>query len=194
MDESGIQSFWTSHPCADHIVGGFHGAFADDYHKFCTVYDTWRYRQERHIPACLDQIDCHSKTVLELRSGQGAESEQIIRQRARWSGLDLQQESVNRGGVRLAIPTLQHEELQKGSAVAIPRPGDAFNLGFKVMRRAVRATAYPLRRSKLLGRIPVSRLWAERRLPWPLWVRLRARTGPIEQTALPAYAGEAGSP
>ncbi|MGH7746983.1 MAG: hypothetical protein ACREQ5_19840, partial [Candidatus Dormibacteria bacterium] len=193
-DESGIQSFWNSAPCGDHIVGWLHGAFADDYRRFCTVYDTWRYLQERHIPTCQDQIDWHSKKVLEIELGKGVEPEQIIRQGARWSGLDLQQESVNRGGVRLAIPVLQYGDLQKGSAVAKPWAGDGSDFGFRVVRRAVRAAAYPLRRSKLLDRIPVRRLWAERRLSWHLWVHLRARTGPIEQTALPACADEAGSP
>lgn len=44
MDETTVQSFWNSHPCGDHIVGGLHGAFGDDYEKFFTAYDELRGR------------------------------------------------------------------------------------------------------------------------------------------------------
>lgn len=130
MNESDIQSFWNSHPCGDHIVGGLHGAFADDYDRFFTTYDTWRYGQESHIPACLDKIDWHGKKVLEIGLGQGAESEQIIRRGARWSGLDLTQESVDRVAARLAIRDLSHDDLRRGSALAIPWPEDTFDIVF----------------------------------------------------------------
>lgn len=130
MNESDIQSFWNSHPCGDHIVGGLHGAFADDYERFFTAYDTSRYRQESHIPACLDEIDWRGKRVLEIGLGQGAESEQIIRRGARWSGLDLTQESVDRVGARLAIRALPHDDLRQGSALAISWPDVTFDLVF----------------------------------------------------------------
>jgi SAM-dependent methyltransferase len=305
MNESEVEFFWNSHPCGDHIVGGLHGAFADDYEKFFTAYDTWRYRQESHIPACLDRIDWQGKKVLEIGLGQGAESEQIIRRGAHWSGMDITQESVNRVGARLAIRALPYDALRKGSALAIPWPSDTFDLVFshgvlhhipdigsgqaeihrvlkpggtlvamlyarlslnyqlsiKVVRRAALAAAYPLRRLKLLDRwstlrqhlnnaelaglrrylaidtfthrntdgplnpyaqvysrqevvqeftsfelldaysrymhappLPVHRLPAERWLGWHLWVHLRARLEPVEPTASPPYAGEAGSP
>lgn len=130
MNESDVQSFWNSHPCGDHIVGGLHGAFADDYERFFTAYDTWRYRQEGHIPACLDQIDWSDRKVLEIGLGQGSESEQIIRRGAHWSGLDLTSESVNRVGMRLSVRGLPHDDLQQGSALAIPWPGDTFDIVF----------------------------------------------------------------
>ncbi len=130
MNESAVQSFWNSHPCGDHIVGGLHGAFADDYERFFTAYDTWRYSQESHIQACLDEIDWRGKKILEIGLGQGAESEQIIRRGARWSGLDLTQESVDRVGVRLAIRALPHDDLRQGSALTIPWPDDTFDLVF----------------------------------------------------------------
>lgn len=130
MNESDVKSFWNSHPCGDHIVGGLHGAFADDYERFFTAYDGWRYRQESHIPACLDEINWRDKKVLEIGLGQGAESEQIIRRGAHWSGLDLTQESVDRVRARLAIRKLPHDGLQQGSALAIPWPDDTFDLVF----------------------------------------------------------------
>ena len=52
-----------------------------------------------HIPECLDRIDWQDKKVLEIGLGQGAESEQLIRRGARWSGLDLTEESVDRVGL-----------------------------------------------------------------------------------------------
>lgn len=130
MNETEVQSFWNSHPCGDHIVGGLHGAFDDDYEKFFTAYDSWRYRQERHILACLDNIDWRGKKVLEIGLGQGAESEQLIRRGARWSGLDLTKESVDRVSSRLAIRGLAHDDLKQGSALAIPWPDDTFDLVF----------------------------------------------------------------
>ncbi|MGH3834135.1 MAG: class I SAM-dependent methyltransferase [Pseudonocardiaceae bacterium] len=201
MHESDVQEFWNSHPCGDHIVGGLHGAFADDFECFFTAYDAWRYRQEAHIPACLDRIDWHDRKVLEIGLGQGAESEQLIRRGARWSGLDLTQESVDRVSARLAIRSLPRDDLRQGSALAIPWPDDAFDIVFshgvlhhipdirsaqaeihrvlkpggtlvamlyaraslnyqlsiRIVRRAVLAAAYPLRRTSLLDASPLLR-------------------------------------
>lgn len=130
MNESEVQSFWNLHPCGDHIVGGLHESFADNYERFFTAYDNWRYHQESHIPACLDEIDWRGKKVLEIGLGQGAESEQIIRRGAHWSGLDLTQESINRVRARLDIRALPHDDLKQGSALAIPWPDGTFDLVF----------------------------------------------------------------
>jgi SAM-dependent methyltransferase len=130
MNESDVQAFWNSHPCGDHIVGGLHGAFADDHERFFAAYDAWRYRQEAHIPPCLDRIDWRDRKVLEIGLGQGAESEQIIRRGGRWSGLDLTQESVDRVRSRLTTRSLHHDGLQRGSALDIPWPDATFDIVF----------------------------------------------------------------
>jgi SAM-dependent methyltransferase len=130
MNESDVQEFWDSHPCGDHIVGVLHGAFADDYERFFAAYDTWRYRQEAHIPSCLDRIDFRDRSVLEIGLGQGAESEQIIRRGGHWSGLDLTQESVDRAWARMEIRSLPYDDLRWGSALHIPRPDDSFDVVF----------------------------------------------------------------
>lgn len=130
MDESTIRNFWNSHPCGDQIVGGLRAGFAEDYVRFFAAYDRWRYTQEAHIPACLDQIDWADRDVLEIGLGQGAESEQIIRRGGRWSGLDLTQESVARVGIRLAIRSLPHQDLRQGSVLDIPWPDDSFDVVF----------------------------------------------------------------
>ena len=120
VNEAAVQSFWNAHPCGDHIVGGLHGAFDDEYERFFTAYDARRYRQEGHIPACLDRTDWRDRKVLEIGPGQGAESEQLIRRGASWSGLDLAQESVDRVRARLAVRNLPYDDLRRGSALAIP--------------------------------------------------------------------------
>lgn len=128
MNESDVREFWNAHPCGDHIVGGLHGGFADDYERFFAAYDAWRYDQESHIPACLDRFDFRDRTVLEIGLGQGAESEQIIRRGGRWSGLDLTAESVERVAARLDLRSLPYEDLRQGSALAIPWPDDSFDM------------------------------------------------------------------
>lgn len=130
MTETDIQSFWNAHPCGDHIVGGLHGEFADDYERFFAAYDAWRYRQEHHITECLDRIDWNGKKVLEIGLGQGAESEQLIRRGARWSGLDLTPESVDRVGTRLSVRDLPYDHLRQGSALDIPWPENTFDIVF----------------------------------------------------------------
>lgn len=130
MDESIVQRFWNQHPCGDHIVGGLHHAFDDDYERFFTRYDAWRYRQESHILGCLDRIDWRGRTVLEIGLGQGAESEQLIRRGASWSGLDLTPESVDRVRARLTVRNLPYDDLRCGSALQIPYPDNSFDVVF----------------------------------------------------------------
>lgn len=198
MSEHMVQEFWNAHPCGDHIVGGLHGGFGDDHERFFAAYDAWRYDQEAHIPACLDRFDFRDRRVLEIGLGQGAESEQLIRRGARWSGLDLTPESVDRVRARLSLRALPHVDLRQGSATAIPWPDDSFDIVFshgvlhhvpdiaaaqaeihrvlrpggtlvamlyarrslnyqvsiRVIRRAILAAAYPLRRTRLLRDAP----------------------------------------
>ncbi|MDU0312997.1 class I SAM-dependent methyltransferase [Phycicoccus sp. M110.8] len=130
MDESAVQSFWNSHPCGDHIVGGLHEGFRDDYERFFAAYDAWRYDQERHIPECLDLVDWRGKRVLEVGLGQGAESEQLIRRGASWSGLDLTEESVDRVRTRLTTRGQPFDDLRQGSVLDIPWPDGSFDLAF----------------------------------------------------------------
>jgi SAM-dependent methyltransferase len=130
MNETEVREFWTAHPCGDHIVGGLHGKYAEDYERFFAAYDAWRYEQEGHIPACLDRFDFRGRRVLEIGLGQGAESEQLIRRGARWSGLDLTHESVERVRARLELRALPFEDLREGSALDIPWPDGSFDVVF----------------------------------------------------------------
>jgi SAM-dependent methyltransferase len=198
MNETEVREFWNAHPCGDHIVGGLRDGFADDYERFFHAYDAWRYGQESHIPGCLDRYDFRGRRILEIGLGQGTESEQLIRRGARWSGLDLTAESVDRVRARLTLRQLPYDDLRQGSALDIPWPDDTFDVVFshgvlhhipdigraqseihrvlrpggtlvamlyarnslnyqvsiRLVRRAMLALAYPMRKARLLGTAP----------------------------------------
>ncbi|MGE5320430.1 MAG: class I SAM-dependent methyltransferase [Hyphomicrobiaceae bacterium] len=101
MNEQAVQRFWQEHPCGDAQVGRLRERFHEDYEKFFTDYDRFRYQNERHLPACIDALNVAGKRVLEIGLGEGSDSERLIRQGARWSGVDLTAESVERVQARL---------------------------------------------------------------------------------------------
>jgi SAM-dependent methyltransferase len=130
MDEQTVERFWQDHPCGDAQVGGLRELFHDDYEKFFTDYDRFRYQNERHLPACLDALSVAGKQVLEIGLGEGSESERLIRQGARWSGADLTAESVARVRARLTLRELPYEELRQASVLALPFADNSFDLVF----------------------------------------------------------------
>jgi len=124
--EQAIRDFWDAHPCGDHLVGSLKA----DYEAFFERYDKFRYSLEGHILRRFDAIDFKGKRVLEIGLGQGADSEQIIRRGAIWSGLDLTPESVQRVSTRLRLRGLPYERLECGSALAIPFEDKSFDMVF----------------------------------------------------------------
>jgi ubiquinone/menaquinone biosynthesis C-methylase UbiE len=130
MDEATVQNFWGSHPCGDQMVGRLDGKFEGDYVRFFDAYDAFKYRTEPHILAALDRFDFDGKKVLEIGLGQGAESEQLIRRGAEWSGLDLTQEAVERVSTRTKIRSLPFDDIKVGTALAIPYPDSSFDVVF----------------------------------------------------------------
>lgn len=129
MNEADIENFWNRHPCGNHQVGGLDG-HGRDYEAFFSAYDRHRYRKEGHILGCLDGIRFEGKRVLEIGLGQGADSEQIIRRGAVWSGIDLTSESVERVRARLTLRNLPHRSLAQGSVLAIPHRDRQFDMVF----------------------------------------------------------------
>lgn len=129
MNEPEVQAFWDRYPCGDFQVGGTE-KYRNNHEVFFTEYDAFRYREESHILRCLDSIDFEDKHTLEIGLGQGADSEQIIRRGAIWSGIDLTPESVNRVHTRLAIRDLQFSELKQGSVLALPFDDNSFDIVF----------------------------------------------------------------
>jgi SAM-dependent methyltransferase len=130
MDEQTIQRFWQEHACGDAQVGGLRERFHGEYDKFFADYDQFRYQNERHLPACLAALNVAGKQVLEIGLGEGSESERLIRQGARWSGVDLTTESVERVRTRLTLRELPYEELRQGSVLDLPFADGAFDMVF----------------------------------------------------------------
>jgi SAM-dependent methyltransferase len=130
MDERTVQDFWQSHACGDALVGGLKERFSGDYEKFFADYDEFRYSLERHLPACLDGLNVAGKRVLEIGLGQGADSESLIRRGARWSGVDLTRESIDRVRTRLALRDLPFEQLRHGSVLELPFADSSFDMVF----------------------------------------------------------------
>ena len=116
MTPKEIQSFWDSHPCGDALVE----QLAGDYEAFFDRYDTFRYGLEDHIPGVLDTIDLDGKEVLEIGLGQGADSEQLVRRGASWSGVDLTGESLDRVESRFRVRKLKYRGLSQATAVELP--------------------------------------------------------------------------
>jgi SAM-dependent methyltransferase len=85
---------------------------------------------ESHIPACLDALGVSGKRVLEIGLGQGADSESLIRRGARWSGVDLTGESVERVRTRLTLRDLPFDDLKQGSVLDLPFEDNSFDMVF----------------------------------------------------------------
>ena len=128
IDERTIAEFWQAHPCGDAQVGGLID-FAD-HESFFDAYDAFRYTKESHILDCLDALQVSGKRILEIGLGQGADSEQLIRRGARWSGLDLTQESVERVLTRLELRGLPFDTVRQGTVLDIPWPENSFDVVF----------------------------------------------------------------
>jgi SAM-dependent methyltransferase len=122
--EDQIADFWEAHPCGNQFVAGGR----DDYDAFFTSYDAYRYRTEAHILRWLDGLAPAEKRTLEIGLGQGADSEQLIRRGAIWSGLDVTEEAVSRVRLRLQLRGLPYEAIEKGSVLDIPYPSGGFDL------------------------------------------------------------------
>ena len=110
--------------------GGLRERFKGNYDRFFTDYDRFRYQNERHLPACIDALNVAGKQVLEIGLGEGSESELLIRQGARWSGIDLTAESVERVRTRLTVRELSFQDLRQGSVLDLPFADDSFDMVF----------------------------------------------------------------
>ena len=177
--EAEVADFWQSHPCGDELVGGLRDGYEGDYEAFFTDYDRARYQVESHIPACLDRLQVRSERVLEIGLGQGADSEQLIRRGAVWTGLDFTPEAVERVRTRLTLRQLPFENLHIGSVTAIPTAADQFDVVFShgVLHHVpdIRAAQSEIHRVlRPDGRLVVM-LYARRSLNYQLSIRVLRR-------------------
>lgn len=122
--ETEIGQFWEANPCGEELVGGRSEEWAAFYNK----YDAFRYRTESHIPGWIDGLGVSGLDVLEIGLGQGADSEQLIRRGARWTGLDLTAEAVERTRRRLDLRNLPYTDAVQGSALRLPFADASFDL------------------------------------------------------------------
>jgi SAM-dependent methyltransferase len=128
--ELAVMRFWQEHACGDDQVGGLRTRFDGDYDKFFTEYDRFRYSNERHLPSCLAALNVTGKRLLEIGLGEGSDSELLIRQGAKWSGIDLTAESVARVKARLTLRHLPYAELRQGSVLNLPFADGSFDVVF----------------------------------------------------------------
>jgi SAM-dependent methyltransferase len=126
ISEKAIREFWDAHPCGESQVE----KLSSDYEDFFRRYDAFRYQREAHILRRLDAVDFKGKQVLEIGLGQGADSEQIIRRGAIWSGIDISAESLSRVSTRLQCRGLTYARLERASALDLPFPDDRFDIVF----------------------------------------------------------------
>jgi|HigsolmetaAR203D_1030402.scaffolds.fasta_scaffold00062_22 SAM-dependent methyltransferase len=190
VTEREIAEFWQHHPCGNDQVGGLRG----DYERFFRAYDAFRYAREGHILDCLDAIDFRGRKVLEIGLGQGADSEQIIRRGAIWSGLDLTPEAVERTRTRLELRHLPYERVIQGSALDMPLPDGAFDIVFShgVLHHIpdIHAAQREIRRVLKPGGELIVMLYARRSLNYLLSISVVRRLGLI---ALYPFAGRGHS-
>ncbi len=177
--ESTIQEFWNSHPCGDAHIGGLDEAFEGDYRAFFNAYDSARYQLEAHIPACLDALALDGSRVLEVGLGQGAESEQLVRRGARWTGLDLTKEAVQRVQLRMQLHNLAYEGIRQGSVTAMPFDEDSFDVVFShgVLHHVpdIEAAEKEIHRVLRPGGRLIVMLYARRSLNYQVSIRLVRR-------------------
>jgi SAM-dependent methyltransferase len=181
MREEEIRDFWQARPCGDAQVGGLWEAFRGDYIKFFEQYDSFRYSREGHILRALDRFDFRGKEVLEIGLGQGADSEQLIRRGAVWSGLDLAPEAVDRVRIRAQLHNLPLKALKVGTVLDIPFSDGSFDIVFShgvlhhvpEIRRAQREMRRVLRPHGSL----IIMLYAKNSLNYHLAIRAIRRAG-----------------
>jgi SAM-dependent methyltransferase len=177
ITEHVIRDFWDSHPCGESLVE----SLAADYEAFFQRYDTFRYRLEGHILRRLDAIDFERKHVLEIGLGQGADSEQIIRRGAIWSGLDISSESINRVFTRLRLRGLPYQRLECASALEMPFPDSSFDIVFShgVLHHIPDVIAAQTEIARVLkpGGLLIAMLYARRSLNYLLAISVVRRLG-----------------
>ncbi|HLA95507.1 MAG TPA: class I SAM-dependent methyltransferase, partial [Pyrinomonadaceae bacterium] len=128
--ENEIQQFWQQNPCGASLVGDMTDDERREYEEFFARYDAYRYEKEPHILKNLDAIDFQGKRILEIGLGQGADSEELIKRGAIYTGFDLTEESVKRVKMRFELRSLPYQTVEQGSAVSLPFDDNSFDMVF----------------------------------------------------------------
>jgi SAM-dependent methyltransferase len=191
VDEGKIRSRWEAIPVAENVVGSLKVDFRGDYSTFFDSFDRWLYSQQKHILYALDLFDWRDKNVLEVGLGQGADSEQLIRRGALWSGIDLTWESVERVRQRMKIHNLSYKHIVQGSAVRLPFADAQFDMVYShgVLHHIpdVKCAQREIRRVLKDDGSLVIMLYARHSLNYHLSIRAIRRLGLILIYALPFH-------
>lgn len=187
--ERAIGEFWHRNPVGSRFVERAGLAYENDPRAYFAAFDSWYYTSQPHVLRALDRFAWKGKRVLEIGLGQGADSEQILRRGAIWSGLDLTQESVQRVSTRLSLRNLKHEGIVRGSATALPFTDRSFDIVFShgVLHHIPDIGAAQREIHRVLrpdGRLIVM-VYARNSLNYQLSIRLLRRAGLALLYALP---------
>ena len=163
--------------------------FSGNYGAFFEAYDKWYYETQPHVLDALSKFHWHNRRVLEIGLGQGADSEQLISRGARWSGIDLTEESTRRVSKRLELRRLKYEAIVQASAVAIPFLDCQFDVVFShgVLHHIpeIQSAQNEIRRVlKDDGRLVIM-VYARNSINYQLSIRWLRRVGLILLYALP---------
>lgn len=176
MNEAKIRDFWNANPCGEGLVGGLN----EDYEAFFDEYDQYRYGLEPILPE-LDRLGLEGLKVLEIGLGQGADSEQLIRRGARWTGIDLTPESGRRVRKRMEIRGLDFDDIVVGSALEMPFEDNSFDLvySFGVLHHIpeVHRVQQEIHRVLRPGGRLVMMMYARNSLNYQLSIRVVRRLG-----------------
>lgn len=183
MKESEISEFWQQNPCGASLVGDLTDDERDAYVEFFDRYDEYRYRTESHIPTNLDKSDWTGKRVLEIGLGQGADSEQLIKRGAIYTGVDLTEESVKRVRMRFDLKGFTYDTVQQASVLSLPFANDSFDIVYSHgvlhhVPQIKQASAEIARVLKPNGEL-IAMLYAKRSINYLLSISLLRRLGLI---------------
>ncbi|MFT4978099.1 MAG: SAM-dependent methyltransferase [Myxococcota bacterium] len=176
MSEAKIRAFWDANPCGETYVGGL----KEDYETFFDEYDRYRYELEPILPE-LDRLGLDGLKVLEIGLGQGADSEQLIRRGAQWTGIDLTPESGRRVRKRMEVRGLEFDDIVVGSALEMPFEDNSFDLiySFGVLHHIpdVKRLQQEIHRVLRPGGRLVMMMYARNSLNYQLSIRVVRRLG-----------------
>lgn len=171
-----IAQFWNEHPCGQDLIPG-DGASESFFRK----YDDYKYATEPHIPANIGALSLRGKKVLEIGTGQGAESQRLIESGAEYYGIDLTEESIHRVKTRLDLFGLPYRQLQVMNAENLAFPDECFDLVFShgVIHHSPRIDAIvaQIRRVLKPGGQAVVMLYHRHSVNYHLSVRVLRRLG-----------------
>lgn len=86
-----VRAFWNTEACGTHFVR----EFADD-RDFFRKYRSFRYQTEWHIPAFAAFSESRDRSVLEIGCGNGADGAMFAMHGARYTGVDLTAEAIDK--------------------------------------------------------------------------------------------------